>query len=260
MKKGVSAMNTKSKIYVLILIWVAVLIQLFVNSSVNREKKLVEQAMSTGVENLTESSVKAYGFYDNEKYSTTTKENMAKRLADKLGITSDYDITHRQDGANETTVLTKRGKMADTVIKVITLGGADENGSDTFENYIMVQIDLKNGVGSVIYDYKELLVDMYDDLGMDANTNIYMCSQIKGELTDSEKNEQIESFLNELDAKQVQRDSFDNVVCVYGYSPNIDEFVYQGANRVNVNIAFSYDSVDDVTYVHRAIPFVDRSF
>lgn len=253
-------MNRKSKIYVLILIWVAVLIQLFVNSSVNREKKLVEQAMSAGVENLTNSSVKAYAFYGNEELSADTKEVMAERLAAKLGITSGYDIEHRQDDENETTVLTKKGEWADSYIKLITLCSADSYGKDIYENYIMIQLDLKNGACTAAYEYKEKLEALYESLGMDANTNIYVCCQIKGMLTENEMNGQIDEFLDEMDAEQVQRDTFDNVVCVYGYSPNIDEFVYQGENRVNVNIAFSYDSMDDVTYVHRAVPFVDKSF
>lgn len=253
-------MNTKSKIYVLVLIWVAVLIQLFINASVNREEKMVEQAMSTGVENLTESCVKAYAFYGNEELSPETKETMGKRLAESLGIVSGYEITHKQDGENETTRLVKLGANGDTEIKIISLCSTDEYGQSVQENYIMVEIALKQAACSAVYDYKEQLKELYEGLGMEANTNIYLCTQVKGELTQSEKDAQIEEFMEEMDAKQIQYDTFDDVVCVYGYSRNIDEFVYQGANRVNVNIAFTYDEADDITYVHRAVPFVDRSF
>ncbi len=253
-------MNRKSKIYVLVLIWVAVLIQLFINASVNREEKLVEQAMSLGVENLTESSVKAYAFYGNEALSPKTKETMGKRLAESLGIVSGYEIAHKQDGENETTRLIKLGANGDTDIKIISLCSTDEYGQNVQENYIMIEIALKQDAGSAVYDYKEKLKELYEGLGMEVNTNIYLCSQVKGKLTESEMEAQIETFMEEMDAKQVQYDTFDDVVCVYGYSKNIDEFVYQGVNRVNVNIAFTYDETEDITYIHRAVPFVDRSF
>lgn len=253
-------MNTKSKIYVLVLIWAAALIQLFINASVNREEKLVEQAMSLGVENLTESQVKAYAFYGNETLSSELKETMAKRLASELGIVSGYEITHRQDGEHEITELAKQGAKGDTEIKIITLSTVDEYGQTLLENYIMIQIDLKQDAGTAVYDYKEKLSELYAGLGMSANTNIYLCSQVKGKMTEGEMEDQIGTFMEEMDARQVQYDTFDDVVCVYGYSRNIDEFVYQDSHRVNVNIAFSYDAEDDVTYIHRAVPFVDRSF
>lgn len=253
-------MNTKSKIYVVVLIWAAALLQLFINASVNREEKLVEQAMSMGVENLTESSVKAYAFYGSETLTPKKKETMAAKLASSLGIVSGYEITHKQDGENETTKLSKLGARGDTEIKIITLSVTDEYGQTSAENYIMIEIALKQDAGTAAYEYKEKLIDLYEGLGMKANTNIYLCSQIKGRLAQSEIDEEVAAFMDEMDANQVQRDTFDDVVCVYGYSRNIDEFVYQNTNRVNVNIAFTYDAEEDITYVHRAVPFVDRSF
>lgn len=253
-------MNTKSKIYVVVLIWAAALLQLFINASVNREEKLVEQAMSMGVENLTESRVKAYAFYGNQTLTPQKKELMTTKLASSLGIVSGYEITHKQDGENETTKLCKRGAKGDTEIKVITLAVTDEYGQTSAENYIMIEIALKQDAGTAAYEYKEKLIDLYMGLGMKANTNIYLCSQIKGKLAQSEVDAQVAAFMEEMDANQVQRDTFDDVICVYGYSRNIDEFVYQNMNRVNVNIAFSYDAEEDITYVHRAVPFVDRSF
>ena len=49
-------------------------------------------------------------------------------------------------------------------------------------------------------------------------------------------------------------------MCVYAYSTGINEFVYQDGEKVNVNIAFTYDAENDVTLIHRAIPFIDKSF
>lgn len=255
-------MNKKTKIYVLVLIWAAILLQLFINSSIDREKKMVEQVMSEDISNLTEGTVKAYAYYGNEDLSDAARESMAKNLAKGLGITSGYSIISKADEvANSyTTTLSKNGEQADTIIKIITLRTKDKYEQESTENYIMTEINLKGSNGTAAYSYKKKLSEIYDKLGMNANTNIYLLSQEKGQLIDSETDNYIERFLEETNATEVDRTEFDNVICVYGYSRDIDEFVYQNNNRVNVNIAFSYDAKDDITYIHRAVPFVDKSF
>lgn len=253
-------MNRKSKIYVLVLIWAAIVLQLFINASINREDKMVEQVMSEGVDNLVEGSVKAYAYYGDEVLTEQAKELIVKNLAKELSVVSGYDIEHKQDGENETTALIKLGEQGDTKIKVISLGRVDEYGQRIRENYIMTEIRLKGAAGTAAYEYKEILDEIYNSLGMDANTNVYLCSQVKGELAKSEMDEQIDEFLNNMDAVQIERVEFDEVTCVYGYCRNIDEYVYQDNNRVNVNIAFSYDKAQDITYIHKAVPFVDKSF
>lgn len=253
-------MNKKSKIYLIALIWSAVLLQLFINASVNREKKMVQQVMSESVSGISESSVRAYAFYGRQELSPSKKEQMVKKFAENLGITSGYEINHRQDNDNETTELVKLGAQGDTKIKLISVAVANEYGQQEYENYVLIDISLKGAATASVYEYKDILVNMYEELGMGANTNLYVCSQIKGKLTQQEMESEISSFFNEMDAKKVKEIELDEGMCVYAYSTGINEFVYQDGEKVNVNIAFTYDAENDVTLIHRAIPFIDKSF
>ncbi|MGN0435327.1 MAG: YwmB family TATA-box binding protein [Wujia sp.] len=253
-------MNKRTKIYVVVLIWAAVVLQLFINSGFSREKILVEQVMNQEISNLTEGRVKIYGYYSDENIAPETKEIMVVKMAKLLGIKQDYEVSHKTDGDNETTILSKKGQNGDTDIKVITLATVDNMGNKTYENYMLVEVKLKEEGAYKAYDLKTQLVTIYEELGMDPTTNLYLGSQIKGKVTQDEMEQQIENFLKDMGAEQVERITFDEVVCVYGYSKNIDDYVYQGENRVNVNIAFSYDEQEDITYVHMAVPFVDKSF
>ena len=70
----------------------------------------------------------------------------------------------------------------------------------------------------------------------------------------------MDKFLENMDAKVVEQVEFDNTFLMYGYSKNIDEYVFQNEDKINVNIAFDYDQLEDVTYIHMGVPFVDRSF
>jgi hypothetical protein len=98
---------------------------------------------------------------------------------------------------------------------------------------------------------------------VEATTNLYLVSQRKGELDGEEKQVLIDEFLESLDAGLVlsigSDDGVEGTTLVYGYSKSIDEYVWQNDEKVNVNIAITYDETEDVTYIHRGIPFVDKS-
>lgn len=253
-------MKTKNKIYIVVLIWAAVFVQLFVNKAFNRESILVEEVMSDGVVNVTAAEVKAYANYGDEKLSDSAKEQIVKNLGKKLGITSDYVIEKDAQENNSSVVFRKKGENGDTNIRLITMGETSASGDTFWENYLMMEISLKGKSASEVYTYKEVLDDLYEDLGMEASTNIYLCSQEKGVLTEEEMQQMVDEFLDTMDAKRVKDIELDQTYCVYGYSKEIDEYVYQNEDKVNVNIAFHYDEAEDITYVHRAVPFIDKSF
>ena len=253
-------MNKITKIYVVVLIWGAALLQLFFNSSIDREEKMVEQVMSQGVSNLKESRVKAYSYYGGESLSTEAKSAMVKALAREIGVVSGYSISEKDEGNNSTLMLEKSGKYGDTEIKIITLNSVDKNGQSIEENYIMMELLLKGEAGKQASAYKDQVEEIYMSLGMEPNTNIYMSNQRPGRMSQVEQEQEIEEFLKDMDATEIERAEFDGVLTVYGYSNNIEQYVFQGEEKVNVNMAITYDEEQMVTYIHRAVPFIDRSF
>ncbi len=258
--KGALFMNKKSKIYLVVLIWASVFFQLVINNSIDREKKMVEQVMSQGVENLIEGRAKAYAYYGDEELTIRAKEDMVKSLGRKLGVVSGFEITHEKINNGNVTTFSKLGQNGDTTIKVISLDVVDEYSQPAVENYIMVEVKLKGTAAKATSNYCDTLRDIYASLGMEPTTNIYLCSQEKGQLVASQMEQYEKDFFNSMDARRIDGVEFDDVHMVFGYSKNLEEYVYQNEEKVNVNIAFSYDSVEDVTYIHMGVPFVDRSF
>lgn len=50
-------MSTKKKLYIVVLIWAAVALQIFITKRIDRESQMVTQVMSDGVENVTAAEV-----------------------------------------------------------------------------------------------------------------------------------------------------------------------------------------------------------
>ncbi len=257
-------MNTKTKIYLMLLIWGAVVLQIAVNRSVDREEILVEQVLSDGVDNVKQGSVKAFGYYGDEKLSEDTKETIVKRVAKMLGIDDGYTVSESKEDTglkvSNVTRLAKKGENGDTEIKLISVCENDLQETAKIEQYLLIEIDLKAQATAAVTSVKQELSDIYEDLGMEPSFNMHMTSQKKGKLTEEEMDAEIELYFDELDAKKVSFDTFQNTMIAYGYSKDIDDYVYQGTDKVNVQIAFSYDEKNDVTLMHTAVPFIDGAF
>jgi hypothetical protein len=246
-------MNKGMRIYLVCLVWVAALVQLYINSKIDYEKNMVQEVIATEASELSEGSVCANGHYGDAQITAEKRVMIAENIAKKLGITENYELESRTTDDGELSILTKKGEQADTKIRVISLTGGG--------TYLYTQIDFKGTAVSAAYEYKERLYELYADIGVTADTNLYLVSTKNGSTDEEEREALISEFLESLNAELVLKtEEMADVTLVYGYSSSIDEYVWQDGERVNVNIAITYDETEDVTYIHRGIPFVDKSF
>ena len=259
LKRG-RAMNTKKKLYIVVLIWAAVALQIFITKRIDRESQMVTQVMSDGVENVTAAEVKLYAHYGDEPMTGAAREKILQRVGEKLGIVSGYDIIAGIEGENTSTTFVKKGENGDTTIRLISMEQTNADGSTTQENYLMTEIALKNQSTENIYRCKEQLDQIYADLGLSGSSNLYLCSQEKGRMTEDEMKKATADFFETMHAKKRNEIELQDTLWIYGYSDNVPEYVYQNDHKVNVNIAFTYDESEDITYIHRGLPFIDKAF
>lgn len=175
-------MSTKKKLYIVVLIWAAVALQIFITKRIDRESQMVTQVMSDGVENVTAAEVKLYAHYGDETMTEAAREKILQRVGEKLGIISGYDIITSTEGENTSTTFVKKGENGDTTIRLISMEQTNADGSTIQENYLMTEIALKNQSTENIYRCKEQLDQIYTDLGLSGSSNLYLCSQEKGRM------------------------------------------------------------------------------
>ena len=252
-------MSTKKKLYIVVLIWAAVALQIFITKRIDRESQMVTQVMSDGVENVTAAEVKLYAHYGDETMTEAARQKILQRVGEKLGIISGYDIITSTEGENTSTTFVKKGENGDTTIRLISMEQTNADGSTTQENYLMTEIALKNQSTENIYRCKEQLDQIYADLGLSGSSNLYLCSQEKGRMTEDEMQKVTADFLETMHAKKRNEIELQDTLCIYGYSDNVPEYVYQNDHKVNVNIAFTYDEAEDITYIHRGLPFIEST-
>ena len=135
-------MSTKKKLYIVVLIWAAVALQIFITKRIDRESQMVTQVMSDGVENVTAAEVKLYAHYGDETMTEAAREKILQRVGEKLGIISGYDIITSTEGENTSTTFVKKGENGDTTIRLISMEQTNADGSTIQENYLMTEIAL----------------------------------------------------------------------------------------------------------------------
>ncbi len=251
-------MRKKLLVYIFVLIWMVVAVQLVVNASMKRKDQIIE-AFSVVDTIPVESDVEAYGYFGDMYLSPETKEQMLTNLAKELGITDGYFLESVSGETFTRSQLIKDGAFAKTSLQIISMETKSEDNADIIQQYFYATITIYNSVEQILY-CRDLLEDTFENVGMKADVNIYLAGEIRGELDENKKEWLVQSFLESMEAKEVCGSRTKDMYTIYGYTPNEQEYVYQHSERVNVNIAITYDEERDKTRVHMAVPFIAKTF
>lgn len=251
-------MRKRALIYICILIWMVVAVQLVVNATMTKDDQLIE-AFSVVRTIPVESDVEACGYFGDMYLSRETKEKMLVNLAKKLGITEDFSLNSVEGDVYSKSQLMKDGAFAKTDLQLISVCTQDADGKDIIEQYVYAAIKIYNSVDHILY-YRDLLANTFSDIGMKADINIYLAGEIDGELDKYKKEWLVNSFLETMQAKEVCGNRTEDVYTIYGYTKNESEYLYQDNKKVNVNVAVTYDREKNKTRIHMAVPFITQSY
>ena len=121
----------------MIVIWSIVTLQMYINYRQNERRTV--SAFSVVDDNVTEETVRGYGYFETMELGDTTKKKMLERLAGKLGITDGYTISEGCGDGYRKMMLTKRGKHAITILQIVSI--LDETDKNAVPGqYISIEV------------------------------------------------------------------------------------------------------------------------
>lgn len=251
-------MSTKTKVYFSLVVLLAIVIQLIVNMAVPAGDDIIEafgQVDTVAVE----SSIEGYGYFGHMELSDAKKSTMVTNIAKDLGITDGYNIIFDQGDSYGKCQLYKEGKYANTKIQLISMDTIDDSNQPITEQYILVNINLKNG-NEGIKGVRKNLEDMYEAIGVEPRINMCLSGTMEGMLDDEERDEIVKELLEDMDASLVYNYEVDGISSVYGYTKSENQYIYQMGKKVNVNLAITYDENAEKTFIKLATPFINESY
>lgn len=243
---------------VVALIWLAVILQLFINHDLKPREDIVE-AFSSSEAIPVEAVVSCYGEFGEMRLAKTTKQTMLTNLAKRLGITSGYEITESEGATYQETTLTKNGKYGKTVLQIVSMDTKNVLGDEVTRQSILCDITVYDDLEYAM-QCKETLETIYDELGMMSNVNIYFKGKTAGMLDDGQQNTTTEALLTALHAEEVQTLKTGDYVTIYAYAPQFEQSIMQDGQKINVNLAYTYNESENMTYIHLAVPYIAQSY
>lgn len=258
MKKVFTARRTRVTLYAAVVLWVAVITQVVVNRVFREELQITEAFIKSETVEL-QSKLEIVAEYKTEALSETGKKELINRLAEAIGLTVDSDMTIWDDEERSEIFYYKKAKQASTEIKVISLETKEDNAVDV-KHYIVVRLNVKKGIEG-IDKYKELLEKELNKMGVaERQINVRYEGNREGNLTSQQKREIAALLVDELQGEIALEYDEGDLYTVYAYTGMLHDYITSANNKINIQIAITYNELTDTTKITLATPVLNDSF
>lgn len=249
-----------------------------VNVSANVTDSVEETFSEYGI-NESLCQIEGYYYYGTRYINDIRCIELLDNIAGELGINSAYVYNVENTENGYAAEITKEGEQFKLIIKSNTIEEQISESVLTQKTYISINLDIYNSIQSGYY-YKNKIDSVMkrlcaEELKSEQEENssqqsdkkqisdsIYLVikGEISGEMLPDTQRELGEKLIKRLGADKVF-DSFNaDMYSLYAYNKSINNYVSIGKNNINVNVAFAYNELENVTYVYVGSPIVNYDY
>lgn len=257
-KQIFSKKQMKIILYIVAVLWLAVITQIGVNKIFTNSIKITEAFVKTRTEDM-KSTIEVIGEFGNVFLSEEDKKNIIKHIADDIGLIIDTEIDVWKEDNRIEYAFYKKAKNASSEIKVISL---EQQHEDTvkIKHYILIRLSILKSINS-IDKYKKAIENSLKQLDIDSiQTTMEYAGYYKGKLSMEQKQEIAHLLVNELQGEIAQEYDEGDLFTVYGYTGLLSEYVVSAGQKVNIQVAITYNEISDKTTVYLATPILNGSW
>lgn len=252
-------MKKNRLLYLLAIICIIVLVQLFFSFNKNNNEDAIVSAFTEVDFKNTDSSIEAVVNYGNRYLNEEEKKELLNDIAKKIGLNETYEYSVERNGTGEVSKIYKKAKKATTSIKLASIENEINNNVIELEQYIIINITFNNSVENVI-TYKEKIDEIFVNMDLKAEITINLIGAYDGNLDINTKDSIVEQLLDAIEANIVTEKRDDSTYNVYAYTNLITKYITVEEKKVNVNIAINYDESNDVTNVMLSSPIINVDY
>lgn len=248
----------KFTLYIVAVLWLAVITQVGVNKLFKDSLRITEAFVKTKTEDM-KSSIEVIAEYSNVFLSEEDKKNVIQQIADSIGLTIDGEIdVWKEDNRIEYTFY-KKAKSATSEIKVVSME-QQQDETVKIQHYVFVRISVLKSINS-IDKYKDIIEHTMKQLGVNSTqTTMEYAGYYTGELSLERKQEIAYLLVNELQGEIAQEYDEGDLFTVYGFTGLLNDYVVSAGQKVNIQVAITYNEISDKTTVYLATPILNGSW
>ncbi len=223
--------------------------------------------------------IEGYYYLGEKYYGESGSLELIDKIAERLGVNSEYYYDKYRTDTGSVAVMKKEGKSSELELELITTEYQESQNVIAQRNYLSVSLDIKDSLESGYY-YKKLIEKTMKEICREENNideninkdeevttsissrNLYMVikGKIYGEIDKEQENKIAKGILKSFQAKEIFNGQNDEHMNVYGYTEILQDYVAIGSEKININVAFSYDEQENITYVYIGSPIVNYDY
>lgn len=239
--------------------------------------------------------IEGYYYLGEKYYGESGSLELIDKIAERLGVNSEYYYDKYRTDTGSVAAMKKEGKSSVLELELITTEYQESRNVIAQRNYLSVSLNIKGSLESGYYyknliekTMKEICREENDDKANSENDkkssntvngekaankdeevstsiisqNLYMVikGKIYGEIDKEQENKIAKGILKSFQAKEIFNGQNDEHMNVYGYTEILSDYVAIGSDKININIAFSYNEKENITYVYVGSPIVNYDY
>lgn len=258
-KKILRGKKSRMTIYVLGVLWIAVIMQVTVNMFLLPKSSLLEAFVNTNSE-VSSFEIEMFADYGTDYLSEDDRKELVLYLANQIGLKPDKDVEIIRNGKETDSYIEKTGKNAETLIKVISLEKENKDGNMGLNHYLIVKLKLYDNLDSIL-NYRKLIKSTFDDLGAKKiETTMQLASTYKEKLNLDNMNLIADNMIKGLNGKIAYANRKEDLFTVYAYSGLLDEYVTSLNTKINIHVVINYDEETNTTNVYLGTPVINGGY
>jgi len=251
--------KAKMTIYVIGVLWIAVIMQVAVNAMFRPENNILEAFVSTNSE-VTSFELEMAADYGTGYLSEADKRELILYVAGEIGLQVDQEITINRKDKDCEEFIQKISKDAETLIKIVSVEKKNASGLIEINHYLLVHLKIYKNMDSIL-SYRVLLKDVFQKLKTtNLQTTMQLTGNYKGKLSLSEMNTIADSMINNLQGKIAYANRQEELFTIYAYSGLLEEYVSSLGTKINIHVAINYDETTDSTNVYLGTPVINGGY
>lgn len=215
--------------------------------------KLVE-AFNVTAFNIEETQLNIWGEYMPKYLTMNEIKDIGKQIAEDIGI-QDYDESIEDTEVKKVYTIEKNSIHANTKIKIIETIELLESGTYRPKNLIMVNLTLYDRYLSIGY-FENKIVSIFKELTIDPNKGIIVTASREGKVSELAAREIMRGVIKSLEGDIKEMITNNDLKSAYGYSNHMNEFVISKGEKINMDVAITYNELEEKTYLYAGIPVI----
>lgn len=227
------------------LMWCVATVNLMLGAEKKSEERVIN-AFAMGDYSESYAKLTGMGKLRNESLSVEDTKNLAIRMKDAL-MWQDVTISSKIVNERVETICERTDKMGD--IKIYC---------DSDCTYVFVS-ETTNNLGNVLR-IKGHINEAFAGNKMSSQISIVMNASVNGYMDYASKNIMCDALFRKIGANIVSENRDNDMFVVYGYTKNINEYINILNEKVNVNLAITFDEERYLTRIILATPINNMDF